>query len=232
MYNAMKLPAHIWIVIRGALNRFLCLIQKPLFKRCGKRVRFNAWGHYTHASISLGDDIYIGPCACFSASGASLTIHNKVVIGPRVTMMAGNHNISAIGTLIYDVRSVRPEDNEMIVIESDVWIGACATVLKGVTVGRGAVVGAGAVVTHDAPPYSIVAGVPARVIRFRWSVDDILTHEAAIYTEEERFSRHQLEQFREAISPELRTVQASCFAESVAHEDNMAPNGQVIGSGG
>ena len=52
-------------------------------------------------------------------------------------------------------------------IEEDAWIGAHAVILPGVTVGRGAVVGAGSVVTHDVPPYAIVAGVPARILRYR-----------------------------------------------------------------
>jgi acetyltransferase-like isoleucine patch superfamily enzyme len=54
---------------------------------------------------------------------------------------------------------------EPITIETNVWIGAAATILPGVNVGAGSVVGAGAVVTHDVPPATLVAGVPARVIR-------------------------------------------------------------------
>jgi acetyltransferase-like isoleucine patch superfamily enzyme len=54
-----------------------------------------------------------------------------------------------------------------IVIEDDVWLGLHVCVMDGVTIGRGAVVGAGAVVTQEIPPYAVVGGVPARVIRFR-----------------------------------------------------------------
>ena len=50
-------------------------------------------------------------------------------------------------------------------IEDDVWVGAQSVILKGVTIGRGAIIGAASVVTRDVPPYAIVAGVPARVIR-------------------------------------------------------------------
>lgn len=80
-----------------------------------------------------------------------------------------------------------------VIVEEDVWIGVNVTLLSGVTVGRGSIIGAGAVVSKDVPPYSIVGGVPARFIKFKWTIDEILEHERAIYPEEERLSRETLE---------------------------------------
>jgi acetyltransferase-like isoleucine patch superfamily enzyme len=60
-----------------------------------------------------------------------------------------------------------------VIIGNDVWIGAGAIILSGVTISDGAIVGAGSVVTHDIPPYAIVAGNPARLIRFRFSKNQI-----------------------------------------------------------
>ena len=66
-------------------------------------------------------------------------------------------------------------------------------ILKGVTIGRGSIVAAGAVVNRSVPPYSIVGGVPARVLKRRWDTETILQHEAALYPPERRLSRAELE---------------------------------------
>ena len=63
--------------------------------------------------------------------------------------------------------------NGDIIIEDDVWIGENAVILSGVHIGQGAVIAAGAVVTRDIPPYSIVAGVPAKILRYRFDQDVI-----------------------------------------------------------
>lgn len=84
-----------------------------------------------------------------------------------------------------------------VIVNEDVWIGCNVTLLSGVTIGRGAIIAAGAVVNKTIPPYAIAGGVPAKVIKFKWTVDQILEHESKLYSQNERFSREELESFRD-----------------------------------
>ena len=94
---------------------------------------------------------------------------------------------------MFDVKNKRPEDDQDVVIEDDVWVGTGAIILKGVRVGRGSIVGAGAVVVQDVPPYSVVGGCPAKVISTHFaSTDQILQHEALLYDPERRLSKEAL----------------------------------------
>ena len=80
-----------------------------------------------------------------------------------------------------------------VIVEEDVWMGFNVTLLSGVTIGRGSTIAAGAVVTKSTPPYSINGGVPARFIKFYWSIDQIIEHERACYSENDRYTRDELE---------------------------------------
>ena len=74
----------------------------------------------------------------------------------------------------------RMEDDQDVIFEGDNWIGTSVIILKGVTVGKGSIVAAGSIVTKNVPPYSIVAGVPARVIKKRFSNEQIKLHESML----------------------------------------------------
>lgn len=127
--------------------------------------------------IRMENNVYIGPGSTIYTTGAMLNIKHHVVIGPNLTIITGDHNTSVLGNYIYETHKKRPEDDQDVTIESDVWIGCNVTILKGVTIGKGSVVAAGAVVTKSCPPYSIIGGVPAKVIKKRFSDEEILKHE-------------------------------------------------------
>lgn len=74
-----------------------------------------------------------------------------------------------------------------VIVKEDVWIGMNVTLLCGVTVGRGSIISAGAVVTKDIPPYCIAGGVPAKPIKFKWTIDQILEHESNLYPKRNAF---------------------------------------------
>lgn len=190
-------PGRIWLLGRRAANRLLQGLLRPLFRSCGRNVRFDAFGYYSFSNISIGDDVFIGDGASFGASRTTITIGSKVMFGPQVMIRGGNHNTSVKGSFMFDVKDKRPEDDQPVVIEDDVWVGARATILKGVRIGRGAIVAAGAVVTRSIPPYAVAGGVPARILKFRWSVDEIIRHEEKLYSPERQLPRMALEQARE-----------------------------------
>jgi len=112
--------------------------------------------------LILGDHSNLGPWAYVGCSGF-ISIGSNVLMGPRVSLLAEDHNAASADEPIKAQGVTRLP----ITIEDDVWLGAGATVTGGVTVGRGSIVAAAAVVTRDVEPFSVVAGVPARLVRSR-----------------------------------------------------------------
>ena len=176
-------------VVRGCTNLFLSFFYKKMLRGCGSNVRFSALtSDFTYRNVTIGNDVYIGPHALFLCTESQIFIGNKVLFGPHVTIIGGDHRITDVGRFIYDVLDKHPEDDQDVHIEDDVWIGTNTTLLKGVTVGRGAVVAAGALVTKDVPPYAIVGGVPAKVLKYRFTPEQIQEHERQLYAEDKRLT--------------------------------------------
>lgn len=94
---------------------------------------------------------------------------------------------------IKDLLDVYHEFDRDVVVEEDVWIGANVTLLAGVNIGRGAIVGAGSVVRGNIPPYAVVSGNPAKVVSYRFKLDEIRYHEEKIYLKEERLPWNTIE---------------------------------------
>jgi acetyltransferase-like isoleucine patch superfamily enzyme len=112
--------------------------------------------------FEMGDNSNLGDY-CFVGAAGGVRIGRNVLIGQRVSFHSENHRFERADLPIKEQGVTR----RGIVVEDDCWLGAGCIVLDGVTVGHGSVVAAGSVVTRDVPPYSVVAGVPAKVIRQR-----------------------------------------------------------------
>ncbi|HTN22374.1 MAG TPA: DapH/DapD/GlmU-related protein [Solirubrobacteraceae bacterium] len=108
-------------------------------------------------NIRVGRNVFVNQ-ACMLYDIGGIEIGDDVMIGPRVSLLTAGHPLDPD-------RRRRQIVAAPIAIERNVWLGAGAMVLQGVTVGSDAVVAAGAVVTRDVPPRTLVAGVPARVLR-------------------------------------------------------------------
>lgn len=114
--------------------------------------------------ISLGNSVSINHHTTISGHD-KLIIGNYVMIGPNCNILTANHGYS-------DIRKPMIQQELLygpIEIEDDVWLGANVIILPNTKIGRGSIVGANAVVTKNVEPYSIVGGVPAKIIKYRFS---------------------------------------------------------------
>jgi acetyltransferase-like isoleucine patch superfamily enzyme len=113
-----------------------------------------------HAGIKIGKNCLISEFSILRGQGG-ITIGDNVYTSPFVQIVAVNHVYADLTRPIIE-QGITAQG---IVIEDDVWIGSSAIILDGVRIGKGAVVAAGAVVSKDVPPHTVVAGVPAKVIK-------------------------------------------------------------------
>jgi acetyltransferase-like isoleucine patch superfamily enzyme len=177
---------------RRSWRRVRMYALRPLFGIYGRGFRFDPDGLYSFQNISVGDDVNLGYRPVMLAALSRIRIGSHVMFGPEVVVVGGGHNIDVPGRFMTTVREKTGAEDLGVTIEDDVWVGARAILLRGVNVGRGAVVAAGSVVTKSVPPYAIVGGSPARVVRFRWDLPTVLKHEELLYPPENRLDPSQL----------------------------------------
>ena len=100
---------------------------------------------------------------CFIQVRGQVTIGNNIIFGPGVGIFSENHNFSETDKYINE----QGESRKGVKIEDGVWIGTAATILDGVTIGKNSIIAAGSVVNKDVPPYAVVGGIPAKIIKYR-----------------------------------------------------------------
>jgi acetyltransferase-like isoleucine patch superfamily enzyme len=145
------------------LNNFKAYLMRRRGAIIGNRVKFlvGIWID-RYSKLEIKDDVSLAKDITMVSSGG-IEIGERVMVGYGTTILSASHRVPPdrgqmrFSGLIYN----------KVVIQNDVWIGAKVVILPGVTIGEGSVVGAGAVVTKDVSPFSIVAGVPAKLIRIR-----------------------------------------------------------------
>lgn len=177
--------------LRTRVNILRSLWVRNAFRQCADDVYLGRIGDITHPecivighTVSFGDNFYLYACndgddilrikigdnCCFGAEN-HITSSNKIIIGnglltgKRVTISDNNHG----STDMQDLR-LPPEERPVvskgeIIIGDNVWIGENSIILAGVTIGEGAVIAAGSIVTKNVPPYTVVAGNPAKILK-------------------------------------------------------------------
>lgn len=174
-----KTVGRILVFCERAMRRAKMLGKRGLFERHGRDFWFDPNGSYTYRNISLGHHVSLGLGCVILAAESKVRIGSNVMLGPNVTLVGEGHNMNRIGLPMAQVHEKTENEDLGVTIEDDVWVGAGAIVLRGVTVRRGAVIAAGSIVTKSVPPYAIVAGNPARVLRFRWTAEKNTTSRTA-----------------------------------------------------
>ena len=165
LIKSSLVPAYLWDMIWAPIYR-------RAMKSCGRGVYLRPMSSDFKGleNLSIGEGTSIPKGATFYCTKASLTIGKKVIFGPKPTIITGDHRIDIQGKYIIDITDDEKlsENDQPVTIEDGCWIGANVTILKGVTIGHDSVVAAGSVVTKSCEPYSIIGGVPAKLIRKRF----------------------------------------------------------------
>lgn len=146
---------------------------------------------YENTSIPEGA-IILNPRSKFIMKRGSFSSYNLCVCPGNHMPLVGKWK-REVTDAIKDVIDTEKKFDKDIIVEEDVWIGINVTLLNGAHIGRGCIVGAGCVVSGEWPPYAIIAGNPAHVIRFLFSIDDIIKHEEVLYKPEDRIPRNMIE---------------------------------------
>lgn len=174
-------PSYLW-------DMMWAIVWKRCMKHCGCGVYLRPMSSDIKGlwNLSVGDGTSIPKGSTIYCTDAPCTIGKKVLFGPRPTIITGDHRVDIIGKYMADVTVEEKamaggvSYDQPVVIEDDVWVGSNVTILKGVTIGRGSVIAAGAVVTKSCPPYSIIGGVPAKVLKARFTPNEIKEHEGKL----------------------------------------------------
>ena len=168
--------------LNGMKHNLFLNIGKAIFRRIYSWCLSDAdnWKNDSRIVVGVGTYGLKRSLVQMSTSRDRLIIGNYCSIGPGVRFVCEGHLTDSVSTFPFRtllcesvLGNVDSVSRGPVILGNDVWIGANAIILSGVTVGHGAIVGAGAIVTRDLPPYSLAVGAPARAVRLRFEPEQI-----------------------------------------------------------
>lgn len=186
--------------IRKALERLYATVFYRKYVNCdrsahiGRHVRC-----YNPKNLVMEEETNVDRGAIIMNTRARLVFKKWSGAATGLLAVTGNHmsvpglRFNAVTDAMKQQLDSGQELDRDIIVEEDVWISANVTLLSGVRIGRGGVVGSGSVVRMSTPPYAIVTGNPAKVVGFRFTPEETIEHEKALFPESERLEREVLE---------------------------------------
>ena len=162
------------MVIKFVKFRLKLLFHRYMWRKKNKHNSTSLKTLTSFSQISVGINTYGDLNVNSSNYNSRLIIGNYCSIASEVSFLLNSeHPINNISTYPFKVKIMGADCESLskgdIIVDDDVWIGHRAIIMSGVHIGQGAVIGAGAVVTRDVPPYAVVAGVPAKIIKMRFN---------------------------------------------------------------
>lgn len=155
-----------------SIKAFISLVGWYVHDHIAPLARMQVRGNpriHPSASLRCGENIYLGRnshinqyCCVWASKNSKIVLGDNLLMGPGAKIFSSNHGVE-LGTPM----NLQPFREKDIIIGNDVWLGANSVVVAGVKIGDGAIVAAGSVVSKDVPAYTIVGGVPAKVIKKR-----------------------------------------------------------------
>ena len=176
----MSLNRRTVLILKGFLNEIRNILNfkvRHRFVKYGKNVhiQWNVEIFSPNKSVLIGNNVGINSGTVIISD---IVVGNDVLVAPRCGFInRGEHTYDVCGQTIFSGPRARSEN---IIIKDDVWIGYGSTILGGIVIGEGSVVASGSTVIEDVPEYSIVAGNPAKVIKMRFTKEEINTHKAML----------------------------------------------------
>lgn len=193
-----------------------------LWRDLNKHNETTIFNHVKIEHLSVGNYTYGNINMYHSGNGnEKLEIGNFCSIAPNVTfLLASEHNYKSLSTFPFKVKFLGAENEAgskgSIIVKDDVWIGFGAIILSGVTIGQGAVIAAGSVITKDVPPYAIVGGNPAKIIKYRFDEEII---EKLLDLDFSNLTKNKIEKLAEKLYSDLNSQNIDDFVYELSKEN-------------
>lgn len=167
------------MILKKVCNKLSFLKRKKKWRKLNSDNFTTIRNDFDFSAVTVGKGTY-GELEVYTFNdGPVLRIGNYCSVAPSVKfVLSADHYLNHISTYPFKAKLLSPDSKEGvskgdIIVDDDVWIGIGSIILSGVHIGQGAVISAGAVVTKDVPPYAVVGGVPAKVIKYRFDAEMI-----------------------------------------------------------